>query len=79
MLFRSSFFVPFSLISRFEYFLDKEDLKCQKEFGNFGACIEISVNKDEFIKFYDFCKVFLIDEFKFLSIPLFAKDILKDF
>ena len=34
---------------------------------------------DEFIKFYDFCKVFLIDEFKFLSIPLFAKDILKDF
>lgn len=74
-----SFFVPFSLISRFEYFLDKEDLKCQKEFGNFGACIEISVNKDEFIKFYDFCKVFLIDEFKFLSIPIFAKDILKDF
>lgn len=71
-----SFFVPFALITRFEYFLDKEGLNSKKEFGIFGANIKILVNKNEFINLYNFSKPFFIEEFKFLSLPLFAKNLL---
>lgn len=71
-----SFFVPFTLITRFEYFLDKEGLNSKKEFGIFGANIKILVNKNEFINLYNFSKPFFIEEFKFLSLPLFAKNLL---
>lgn len=70
------FFVPFALISRFEHFLEKEEFECEKEFNAYGVDIKLVVNQDEFIKFYEFSHPFLIEEFKPLCLPLFAKDII---
>lgn len=71
---RVCFFVPFALISRFEHFLTKEELKADKDFNENGVFIDISLNLDEFTKLYKFTKPFLIQDVKLLSIPLFAKE-----
>lgn len=72
-----SFFVPFSLISRFEHFLDKESIKAKAEFNACGANINTKVNENEFMKIYDFAKPFEIEDFKFICFPLFAKDMIE--
>ncbi|PSM51503.1 putative translation regulator, IMPACT family (UPF0029 domain) [Campylobacter blaseri] len=69
------FFVPFALISRFEHFLTKEELKADKEFNENGAFINLSLNLDEFKKLFEFTKPFLIQGVEFLCIPIFAKEI----
>ena len=71
------FFAPFTLISRFEHFLEKEEFKAKFEFNAYGADIWLEINKDEFIKIYNFASPFEIEGVKFLCLPLFAKEIVK--
>lgn len=71
------FFVPFSLISRFEHFLQKEGLKFTNKFNNFGVNFYTEVNEDEFREIYKFIQPFETTDFRFLCFPLFAKDMIK--
>lgn len=74
--FQAIFFVPFSLVSRVEHFLNKEMIDTiWREFDGVGAVWSVDFKQDEFLKFYEFCKDFSLFGFKFLALPLFAKEL----
>lgn len=67
------FFVPFTLIARFEHYFNKENLQeIQKNFNGLGCEYLFKFNKAEFAKFNEFAKLFEMQDFSFLAIPLFA-------
>ncbi|NLY04163.1 MAG: YigZ family protein [Campylobacter sp.] len=69
--------IPFALISRFEYFFEKNNLEYEKEFNTSGMSCEISLKQEEFSEFYNFYKPFLVDSVEILALPLYAKKIVK--
>ncbi|NLK66623.1 MAG: YigZ family protein [Campylobacteraceae bacterium] len=73
------FFVPFALISRFEHFLEKEEIKVKTNFNAYGVDVLVDVTKDEFTKVYEFSHGFQIEGVKFLCFPLFAKETVQSF
>lgn len=75
-----TFFVPYALMSRFEYFFNNENLYVSfKDFNDNGAKWFVEFSESEFIEFCKFSKLFENSDFKYLSIPLFAKNIDFDF
>ncbi|MGH1600607.1 IMPACT family protein [Campylobacter majalis] len=69
------FYTPFSLMSRFEHFLNSENLSdFSREFDENGARWIIKFKQDEYEKFHSFSHTFEISGFILLAIPLFAKN-----
>lgn len=65
------FFVPFSLISKFEHFFTKQNLKLKAEFNTDGAEITCEVTKSEFANLNEFIKNLQNQSIKFNKIPSF--------
>lgn len=67
------FFVPFSLLSRFEYYLEKNSLLALgREFRDDGVLFKIRLNRSEFEDLYKFAREFR--GFYFLALALFSKN-----
>lgn len=70
------FFVPFSLMRKFEHFFQKENLKdTNKNFSENGCMIECKLTKNEFASLREFSINLEIEGFRFLALPLFAKEL----
>lgn len=65
------FFVPFSLISKFEHFFSKQNLNFKAEFNTNGAEITCEVTKSEFANLNEFIKNLQNQSIKFSKIPSF--------
>lgn len=70
------FFTPFAILSRFEHYFNTHDLNdFEREFTEFGAIWHANFKRDEFVEFYKFANTFEIEDFKFLAMPIFTRDI----
>ena len=65
------FFVPFSLISKFEHFFSKQNLKFKAEFNANGANFTGEITKDEFANLQEFIQNLQNESVKFSEIPNF--------
>ena len=66
------FFVPFSLISKFEHFFSKQNLKFNAEFNADGANFKGEITKNEFENLNEFIQNLQNESFKFSEIPNFS-------
>ncbi len=64
-------FVPFNLISKFDYFLNKNNLQNYKNFEEFGAFIKLNLTNEEFKQFIKFAKDFEFNGVSFKILPEF--------
>lgn len=70
------FYTPFALMSRFEHYFNSQNLnEFEREFIDSGAIWTVKFNESETVKFHSFAHVFEIENFKFLALPLSAKNI----
>ena len=65
------FFVPFSLISKFQHFFSKQNLKFKAKFNTDGAEITCKVTKSEFANLNEFIENLQNQSIKFSKIPSF--------
>ena len=66
------FFVPFSLISKFEHFFSKQNLKFNAEFNELGANFKGEITKNEFENLDEFIQNLQNESVKFSEIPKFS-------
>ncbi|MBQ3674150.1 MAG: YigZ family protein [Campylobacter sp.] len=66
------FFVPFSLISKFEHFFSKQNLKFNAEFNADGANFKGEITKNEFENLNKFIQNLQNESVKFGEIPKFS-------
>ena len=66
------FFVPFSLISKFEHFFSKQNLKFNAEFNADGANFKGEITKNEFANLNKFIQNLQNESVKFSEIPKFS-------
>ncbi|MBQ7675986.1 MAG: YigZ family protein [Campylobacter sp.] len=66
------FFVPFSLISKFEHFFSKQNLKFNAEFNADGANFKGEITKNEFANLDEFIQNLQNENIKFSEIPNFS-------
>lgn len=69
---RCEFFVPFSLISKFEHFFSKQNLKFNAEFNADGANFKGEITKNEFENLNEFVQNLQNESVKFSEIPNFS-------
>ena len=69
---RCEFFVPFSLISKFEHFFSKQNLKFNAEFNELGANFKGEITKNEFENLNEFIQNLQNESVKFSEIPNFS-------
>jgi len=69
---RCEFFVPFSLISKFEHFFSKQNLKFNAEFNADGANFKGEITKNEFENLNKFIQNLQNESVKFSEIPNFS-------
>ena len=65
------FFVPFSLISKFQHFFEKQNLKFNTEFNDLGANFKGEITKNEFENLDEFIQNLQNESVKFSEIPNF--------
>ena len=65
------FFVPFSLISKFQHFFEKQNLKFNAEFNELGANFKGEITKNEFENLNEFIQNLQNESVKFSEIPNF--------
>ena len=65
------FFVPFSLISKFEHFFSKQNLKFNAEFNELGANFKGKITQNEFENLNKFIQNLQNESVKFSEIPNF--------
>lgn len=66
------FFVPFAMISKFEHFFTKQNLKFKAEFGSDGANFQGEITKNEFENLNEFIQNLQNESVKFSEIPNFS-------
>ena len=66
------FFVPFSLISKFEHFFTKQNLKFNAEFNADGANFKGEITQNEFANLNKFIQNLQNESVKFSEIPNFS-------
>ena len=66
------FFVPFSLISKFQHFFEKQNLKFNAEFNELGANFKGEITKNEFENLNEFIQNLQNESVKFSEIPNFS-------
>lgn len=70
-----SIFVPFALLSRFDHYTSKHDLRVNKIYIESGCVYEFSLTMAEFIDLREFAVEYEIAGMEYLAIPLNAKQV----
>ncbi|MEE3745156.1 YigZ family protein [Campylobacter porcelli] len=71
----ASLFVPFSLLSRFDYYDDKNGLNADKSYSQSGCVYEFNLSLDEFANLHKFVLGYEMAGVEYYAVPLEAKNL----